>query len=570
MENRVDFDAVIVGSGFGGSVMAYRLAAEGLRVCVLERGKAYPPGSFPRSPHAFARNFWDPSEGLQGMFDIWSFKGAEAVVSSALGGGSLIYANVLIRKPPEWFVDRDPETGREMPWPVTRADLDPHYEKVEKILNGQTFPLESDAFKIPKTIALKWAAEQLGLQWYLPKLAITFANDGEAPATGQLIKQDYPNLHNAQRSTCRLCGECDIGCNFGSKNTLDYNYLSLAKLKGADIRTLHEVRSFRPREGGGYEIDFVIHDPANEGRKTATRQFPIQTFTARRLVLSAGTLGSTYLLLKNRAAFPRISERLGQRFSTNGDLLTFAVRCSEGIDGKRPRALDPSHGPVITSTIHDAGGVSGDPYSGFYLQDAGYPEFMNWIVEMSDAPGHIERFAKFLWHRLEDSITNEPQDEISEQIVGLLGPCRLSNGTMPLLGIGRDIPDGVMGLRQGRDGQEYLQVDWRNIRSAPYFKWVSDVSRRIAEKLGGKFVQNPDTQYLNRLVTVHPLGGCSMGRTAADGVVDHFGQVFNYEGLYISDGSVMPGPTGSKPSLTIAALADRFADHLLGTFDGNG
>ena len=124
------FDAVVVGSGFGGSVAAYRLAEAGKRVLVLERGKAYPPGSFPRRPHEVRQAFWDPSEGHHGQFDVWDFKGIGALVGSGLGGGSLIYANVLLRKPEGWFSDVDPTTGRDTPWPVTRAELEPHYDRV--------------------------------------------------------------------------------------------------------------------------------------------------------------------------------------------------------------------------------------------------------------------------------------------------------------------------------------------------------------------------------------------------------------------------------------------------------
>ena len=180
-----DFDAIIVGSGFGGSVMAYRLAEAGLRVCVLERGKAYPPGSFARSPHALGRNFWDPSEGLHGLFDIWSFRGTEAVVASGLGGGSLIYANVLIRKPPQWFVDRDPRTGAQVPWPITRDDLDPHYDRVEQILNGQEFPLgAAAAYQAPKTLALQWAAGKRGIT--LPGLTVTATGTYDGPRFSRL------------------------------------------------------------------------------------------------------------------------------------------------------------------------------------------------------------------------------------------------------------------------------------------------------------------------------------------------------------------------------------------------
>src|SRR5437763_379500 len=135
-------DAVIVGSGFGGSVMAYRLAQAGLQVCLLERGKRYPPGSFPRSPYQMKNSFWDPSEGKYGLFSVWSFQGMNAIVASGLGGGSLIYSNVLLRKDEKWFVKEDRSKGGYEYWPVTRADLDPHYEQVEQMLNAQKYPFD--------------------------------------------------------------------------------------------------------------------------------------------------------------------------------------------------------------------------------------------------------------------------------------------------------------------------------------------------------------------------------------------------------------------------------------------
>jgi len=249
------FDAIIVGSGFGGSVMAYRLAEAGLQVCVLERGKAYPPMSFPRSPYQLSQGFWDPSEGLYGMFNVWSFRHLEAIVSSGLGGGSLIYANVLLRKDEKWFVKEDIHDGGYEYWPVTRADLDPHYDQVEKMLNAQPYPFAHAPYsQTPKTIEFKAAAERLGLDWQLPNLAITFYNPDETPIPGVPIKEAHPNIHGRMRYTCRLCGECDIGCNYGNKNTLDYNYLTEAKHLGADIRTLCEVRSFEPHDGGGYLV----------------------------------------------------------------------------------------------------------------------------------------------------------------------------------------------------------------------------------------------------------------------------------------------------------------------------
>ena len=245
------------------------------------------------------------------MFNLWSFKGIGALVSSGLGGGSLIYANVLLRKDEKWFVQEDLANGGYEHWPVTRETLDPHYDAAEEMLNAQRYPFEHTPFdRSSKTAAFREAAGMLGREWILPPLAVTFANKDEDPAVGVPIREEHPNLHGLPRYTCRLTGECDIGCNFGSKNTLDYNYLSAAKRHGAEIWTRREVRSFAPREGGGYVVRYVEHDVADEGRKLDTRNpgvRPVRELTCDRLVLSAGSIGSTYLLLKSSRAFPGLS-----------------------------------------------------------------------------------------------------------------------------------------------------------------------------------------------------------------------------------------------------------------------
>jgi cholesterol oxidase len=551
------FDAIVVGSGFGGSVTAARLTDAGWRVCVLERGKAYPPGSFPRSPSGLKHNFWDPSEGLHGMFDFWSFEGVEALVSSGLGGGSLIYANVLIRKDERWFDDPAER------WPVSRADLDPHYDRVEKALNAQQYPMDFEPYKsTPKTVAIREAAHELNLDWMLPNLAVTFANDGDDPVPGEPIREARPNFHERTRYTCRLVGECDVGCNFGSKNSLDYTYLTHAWHGKADIRTRCEVRSFEPRDGGGWVVRYVHHEEEAEGKPTDTSALPKTTLTADHLVLSAGTLGSPYLLLRNRAALPGLSGQVGHGFSGNGDLLTFAVRCmQDGLDGNRvPRVIDPARGPVITSAIRVGDALDGDGSTGrgFYLEDAGYPEMASWMLQLLDAPHGMLRAIPVIGRLARAWAARERDSEISGELSDLFGDCSLSNGLLPLLGMGRDVPDGVMTL-----AGSHLEVDWsKDGGSKEYFDRVRDVSHQVADKLGGEFLDNP-LWHLSRVITVHPLGGCRMGVDDASGVVDSYGRVFNHPGLHVADGSVMPGPVGPNPSLTIAALADRFAEAMV-------
>jgi cholesterol oxidase len=540
-------------------VTAYRLAEAGQRVCVLERGKPFPPGSFPRSPAAMSRNFWDPSEGLHGMFNVWSFRGIDALVSSGLGGGSLIYANVMIRKDEHWFVHDDGEY-----WPVGRAELEPHYDRCESMLAVQKYPLDSEPYaSTPKTRAFEQAAKRLGYDWFLPDLAVTFANQGEQPVPGAPIREAYPNLHGQTRYTCRLVGECDVGCNYGSKNSLDYTYLSAAARLGAELRDRSEVRSFRPRDGGGFEIEYVRHDPEREGKKTDTRDVrlvPPVTITADRLVLSAGTFGTTYLLLKNRSAFAGISPALGTRFCGNGDLLTFALRCTDRSNGHLPMTIDAAYGPVITSAVRfgDTADGDGSDGRGFYIEDAGYPQFVSWLLEAADEPRALWAWRKVALRMLHRWIRHSPDHDVGGVISSIFGDSALSAGLLPLLGMGRDVPDGRMHLTDGK-----LEVDWsKDGASKLYFERLRDRMHDLSDELGGQFQDNP-LWWLSKVITVHALGGCPMGRDADEGVVDSWGRVFGVPGLHVADGSVMPGPVGPNPSLTIAALADRFSDAIL-------
>lgn len=543
------FDAVVVGSGFGGSVVTYRLAEAGLRVCCLERGRAYPPGSFPRSPYAVGRSVWDPAAGRHGIYDLRSFGGIEALVASGLGGGSLLYSNISLRKDRATFVHDD---GR--PWPVSYDDLEPHYERHEETLRAAPYPL---ADTTPKTVALRTAAQELGLEWLLPKMAVTFAPDGGTPVAGEPILGEHENLHGRTRSTCRLCGECNVGCNYGSKYTLDFNYLSFAKLRhGADLRTCAEVTTFEPRPGGGFEIRYLDHaDPPEDGAPSPS---PSRAITADRLVLAAGTFGTTALLLRNRASFPELGERLGTGFCGNGDLLTFAIETRIGGEGGRvPRLVEPGRGPVITSTVRVPGALDGGTGRGFYVQDGGYPELVNWIAELADQPAGLGRVVRLLWRLLRRWLRLGGGSSIGGDVGRVFGGASLSSATLPLFSMGRDTPDGRMSLGEGGE----LEIDWDK-ESSPVFEEIRRTARSIAGTLGGEFRDNIPW-FAGRVITVHPLGGCPMGSGPEDGVVDSYGRVFGVPGLVVADGSVLPGPVGPNPSNTIAALAHRFAEQML-------
>jgi cholesterol oxidase len=498
------------------------------------------------------------------MYDVWSFKGIDALVSSGLGGGSLIYANVLLRKDPSWFVQEHPyRPGTTERWPVQYDDLEESYGRVERFLDVQTMPV-GVAFDIPKTRAMKDAAATMGddVTWSLAPLGVRFRDAaGGGVVGGPLDDAAYGSVHAPLgRRTCRLCGECDAGCNDGAKSTLDHTYLSAASHAGAVLSVRSEVRAIR-RTPAGFDVDFIVHRPEAAGSPVDTAALPTRTVHATKVVLAAGALGSTYLALRNRRSLGITSPALGTRFCGNGDLLGFIL----GAD----RPLEGSRGPVITSYIRSPDAVdTGDPADhGSYLEDAGYPAFLEWLAEASQVQGLVSRGARFAWDRLRERVTGRGTTNLSAALSRVLGSDRLTSHGVPLLGMGRDTPDGLLYLRGGAGAggsapPPVLDSTWTTATSEAYFTRLEGRMRQVAAAVGGRYERNP-LGLLRRVITVHPLGGLPMAEHRNDGIVDGLGRAHDVDGLYVADGSVMPGPVGPNPSLTIAAFADRMCDHIL-------
>lgn len=537
--SQTNVDVVVVGSGFGGAFAALQCARAGMRVLVLERGKAWPPGSFPRTPHEVDQAFWEPDHGRYGLFEAWSFRHMGAVVSAGLGGGSLIYANVLLRKDPETFGG----------WPITRSELDVYYNRVDDLIGTSTYNVERDYFGSAKAIRMVWAADQAGLPCERPPLAVTFASSGRE-GLGLPIRETIPNLHDAPRSTCRRCGECVIGCNYGAKNTLDLTVISLAKQLGATIEHSREV-TYAKRTAGKKER-FVVRYTDRSSDEGGP--FPTGVVTCRYLVLAMGALGTTAFMLKHGRDLGVLSPLVGRGISSNGDFLGFVTDAKD--DYGRPILIDASRGTTVTRAIRVVKpGTDGSRVH--YVQDAGYPAAVAWAAQqIATSPTLPRRLVRGLLDLVRTRVGLQ-DTRSTDDIRRLLGDPRWSKSVLPLLGMGIDNATGTMTLKGDR-----IDVDWDPKQSAELFAEIRQTMQAIAKEFGGNYHDAP-TDWLGRSTTVHPLGGCRMGADSREGVVDSYGRAFDTDGLVIADGSVLPGAVGANPALTIAAVAMRSADRLV-------
>jgi cholesterol oxidase len=278
---------------------------------------------------------------------------------------------------------------------------------------------------------------------------------------------------------------------------------------------------------------------------------------ADRVVLGAGTVGSTRFLLENRATLPGLSPMLGRRVSANGDALAWVRHATRlSADGARvPHYLDPSRGPVITTSI-DVPAERSASGREFHIQDAGAPAFAEWMWQGLEAPGDVWRARRRLARRVASHISGRRRSRLGGLLSALMGTTETSAAMMPLLGMGRDLPDGRFRLR----GSE-LELDWSSDASEAYYQGLRHGFREVAGALGGRALD--PLEHLSRNVTVHAVGGCPMGTDRRRGVVDPWGQVHRHPGLYVADGAALPGPVGPNPSFTIAAFADRVAEAIL-------
>jgi cholesterol oxidase len=518
------FDVIIIGSGFGGAVHACRAAEAGARVLVLERGRRWDSASYPRG--LAGPWFYDVRRPHRknGWLDLRCFLGMTVAQGAGVGGGSLCYSSVALEATPDLF---------SVGWPaeITFAELQPHYASARAMLGARTIP---DSQWTQRYKLLREAAQKTGRfdQFASAPLAVSFDpqwNYGLPDALDKIHTKPFRNPQGRWQGTCVHLGECDIGCTVQAKNTLDLNYIAQAERHGAEVRPLHIVR-FVEREEEGYRVHF---DQLHSGRLLPG------TVSAPKVVLAAGSLGSTELLLRSRDEFralPHVSRQLGNGWSSNANVLTPAIY-------ENSSRVRQSIGPTISAVLDLMNGqIDGHP---LVVEDDGFPNLLVNALRDDFARRWLSPIVWQAGRTLRRSVDeNNPFGHV-----------------MVWLGAGYDAADGRLQLqrRWSKPWTRRLALDWKVKNSTPVIEAILKVHRELTEATGGKLRVPAWWRWFRSLVTVHPLGGCRVGSDATDGVVAHDGQVFGYPGLYVSDGAIFPRSAGRNPSLTIAALAERSA-----------
>lgn len=537
------YHVVVVGSGYGGGAAASRLARAGLKVCVIERGREIPVGAFPaRFSQAGAdlqiagadRTFGSPTA----LFDVRLGDGVHVLSGCGLGGTSLINANVCLEPEPRVFDDPV--------WPdEIRTDgvLAEGFRRARRMLRPQTTPGEPGL----KVEALDVAARALGAPPGAVPLHIAFS--------------DGPNAAGVIQRACQRCGDCCSGCNVGAKTTTTLTYLADAAAHGAELFTEIRVRSLA-RDQRGWKIALA----ASSEDAPAPREV-----VAEIVILAAGALGSTEILLRSAAQGLALSPRLGEGFSANGDALAIGYNNDIPVNGvgvgHPPKAETPPVGPAVAGLIDLR--RQPDLKDGLVVVEAAVPSALGPLLPASLVSG-----SAFLGTEMGDPGLADQLDEAGRAIDSLLRGAYSGavHNSQTFLAVGHDEAAGRLRLADDR-----LVVEWPGAARQAVYGRIEETLKKAVGATGGTYIANPfSTALMGRAVlTVHPLGGCGMGRDRERGVVNHRHQAFDgaaddaaavHEGLYVCDAAAIPCSLGAHPLLTITALAERAMIHLALTY----
>jgi cholesterol oxidase len=462
---------------------------------------------------------WHERANPKGLFDVRLMRDVSVITAAGVGGGSLVYANVQLRAPREIF-----EEG----WPValTRDELDPWYTRTEDALQPRTTPPKP---ALPKIGAFAAAGRRAGREAELLPIAVHFGDPREHPFSG--VRQEG----------CDNLGRCDLGCPLHAKNTIDITYVARAEAHGAEVHPLHLVTGIEPpsRPSERWRIAFRNLESGESG-----------SVEAATVVLAAGTLGSSRLLLTNRRRLPELSPALGTCFSGNGDALGIAF------DPAAPdvRGAQNDFGPVMTSMLDYTAERR------LMVADGGLPANFDALLDVARGVNVIRGWRRWLL-RFRDALVHLGWSDQSMHPRQLrLAERRSDTDALVFLMIGRDAADGRMRLTPLF---HRFDIRWSKAGSAQLFANLARTAKELATAAEATPFYALDGGPLSKFTTVHPLGGCPMADDPARGVVDDAGRVYGYPGLYVLDGSIVPTALGVNPSKTIAALAERGAARLV-------
>ncbi|MEU3980301.1 GMC family oxidoreductase [Streptomyces sp. NPDC026672] len=534
-----DYDVIVVGSGFGGSVTALRLTEKGYRVGVLEAGRRFTRDTLPKNSWDLRNYLWAPRLGMYGIQRIHLLGNVMVLAGAGVGGGSLNYANTLYVPPAAFF--EDPQWKDITDW---QDELRPYYDQARRMLGVRLNPTMT-----PSDVHLKAAAARMGVgdTFHMAPVGVFFgdgedADGGTRAAPGERAADPYFGGAGPSRTACTECGECMTGCRHGAKNTLDENYLHLAEKAGATVHPMTTVVSVTDDSRGGYAVATLPTDNRKKGEG--------RVLTARRVVLAAGTYGTQTLLHRMKAGgqLPYLSDRLGELTRTNSEALVGAqtddrrYRRAHGV----PRA-DFTRGVAITSSVHPDEDTHIEPVrygrgsnsmGGLSILQVPYAEgssrVLGWLAHAARHPLLVLR-----------SLSNRRWSE--RTIIGLVMQS-LDNSLTTYLkpdGVGR----GLLTARQGHGAPNPKQI-----------RAATRAATALAEEING-FAGSNVGELMGTPLTAHFLGGCPIGASRETGVIDPYHRLYGHPGISVVDGAAVSANLGVNPSLTITAQAERAMAH---------
>lgn len=517
----LDYDVVVIGSGFGGSVSALRLTEKGYRVAVLEAGARFADDELPENGGDVNKFLFRPEVGLYGIQRIDLVRDCLILAGAGVGGGSLNYANTLY-EPLEPFY-RDPQWAHITDW---KSELAPYYDQAKRMLGVTEY-----ARTTPADVAMKKVADEMGVgdTFHPTPVGVFFGEPGQAE--GERVADPFFGGAGPDRATCINCGSCMTGCRHNAKNTLVKNYLYLAEQNGAVVHPLTTVTDVRPRAEGGYEVT------ARWTKAKLSRGSAVKTFTAEQVVFSAAAIGTQRLLhrLKAAGSLPRVSDRLGVLTRTNSEAILWATANDD--------AVDWSEGVAITSSFH--------PDEHTHVEPVRYgrgrnvmPLLATVLVDEVLGEKRWRTWGKELWRQRNGLRDLYSLNSWSRRTVVALVMQTLDNS--------------ITTVWRTRGGVGYMSsVQGHGAPNPTYIAAAYDAVRRLARVMGARQAYGAVGEPLGMPLTAHFIGGCTIGDSPQTGVVDAYQRMYGHEGLHVVDGSAISANLGVNPSLTITAQAER-------------